>query len=457
MRESTASGVSHRTSASGFRPDRRRVDRHRYVRTVICDQLLHDLDRLVPEPEYRRYLRWALSGENPKRDLFTRIMAINQLADLTTALLTGIGGPDDWSTLVGFSTPVNVYQVFEVVSDNIALGLAGAPAGVRSEQRELLMAFDAVAVADLAAPAGRPVAELIAHLREPAGKISGFEQSLAREQHSRIARHYGASTGAPDLHAVEHSVWSGLVANLESSRDLLATIAGTQAEPVVRAGTVARYEAVDTTLISARPSRADRARTSARTILVAPTLAYFAGIFCEVLGGDAGYVDALADGTLLAAFDTASLLVRLQNDIGTPLLRMSMPERAALLEGLPARFPAPTASADTVVALLTRASAVPQLNRFRKDLLHGEFNVCLDEVHGIEGLAAGMAAFRDALEFFVDLYAGTARQFAAQLAELDRRLSDRRTVVLARRFVDYHESLYVNAYDGVVQVGDYAI
>ncbi|WP_344306222.1 hypothetical protein [Fodinicola feengrottensis] len=412
-----------------------------------------NLDRYLPDTTHRDYFRWALSDQNPDQALFCRIIALDQLAHLTTAVLSDIGGNDDWPTLVNQALPVNLYQVFEVVSDNLSLGLADVRADDDSELRDLVVAFDTVAADDLCHPTSRPATELLAHLKAPTHQVSSFAQSLAERFHSTIAQKYAASVGNLDLDVLEHTVWSGLVANIESGRDVLAALAGTHAEPAMRARTIERYEAVDRTLTTLRLSRDDLVLTSTQTILVTPTLGYFGTVFGEILGDDPGYHAALDDGSLLAAFDTGSLLVRLQNDIGTPLLLMPRTERTAFLQHLRDR----AEPLDTAISLLTKAVNEPVLNRFRKDLLNGEFNICLYEVYRSDSLRTGMDAFANGLDFFADLYARNKVAFGEQLTDLDGRLHDHRTTVMARRFVDFHEKMYTQAYDDYDMAGDYAV
>jgi hypothetical protein len=154
------------------------AEQQKYVLETIRDRLTDELERYIPEPAYRDYYRWALSADNPLRSLFCRIIALTQLANMTTAVLGGLGGPDGWPVLVRHALPVNVYQIFEVVSDNLGLGLTA---------RDLLLRFNAVAAADLRDHTGRPATELLASIREPAGAISAFDQSLAGQWHEVIA------------------------------------------------------------------------------------------------------------------------------------------------------------------------------------------------------------------------------------------------------------------------------
>ncbi|WP_406274329.1 hypothetical protein OH799_00940 [Nocardia sp. NBC_00881] len=417
-------------------------------------ELIERLERYMPDTDQRAYYRWALSDRNPDRKLFSRIIALTQLGNLTAAMLTGLQGRDDWPILLRHAIPVNLYQIFEVVSDNLGIGLAAVRSDEQSDVRDLVLEFNAVAADDLRHPTGRPATELLADLRPHSAHISSFDQSLTSRYQAQLVDRYLATTRLRLARGVlERTVWSGLVANLESGRDVLAAIAGTRGEPLVRAKTVERYRAVDRTLLAQYLSRDDLVDTGRQAILVAPTLGYFATVFGEISHTDPGYLETLADGTLVAAFDTASLIVRLQNDIGTPLLLMSRQQRSALVQTLRLSFA--VVDTHTAIDLLTRAADHPVLNRFRKDLLNGEFNICLYDLYRIDDIDEGLAAFMDGLDYFADLYARHRTLLHQQLDDLDCRLHDRRITEVTRRFVAFHEKLYSHRYDTLV--GDYAI
>ncbi|GLY79401.1 hypothetical protein [Actinoallomurus iriomotensis] len=428
--------------------------RRRQALDAIRDALIRDLNRYMPASGYRDFYGWALTTENPDRDGFCRIIALNQLAVMTTAMLDGLGEAADWPILLRHAVPVNLYQVFEVVSDNLGLGLARVRRGAPSAQRDLLIDFNDTMIADLRTPSATPAAELLARLRTPAAVFSGSAQSLAPDSHTAATRHYAEAHGEVTLDELDHAVWLGLVANVESGRDVLAAIRGTCTEPLVRDTTIDRYQAVNRILQSRHLSRLERAVLGAQTILVVPTLGYFTAVLGEVVGTDMGYRRAVEDGSLLEAMSNAALLVRLQNDLGTRLLRMTREQQRAFLRELPERHP--PADGEDVLAVLTRASdAEPVLNRFRKDLKHGEFNVCLSELNPQDDVHDGLAVLSDSLAYFTALYTRHRRALVGDLAQLETRLRDQRITALIKRFVLFHEKMYALHYDG--GSGDYAV
>ncbi|MFE6862337.1 hypothetical protein [Nocardia sp. NPDC057668] len=420
---------------------------------VTRDALRGRLARYLPDPTYRQFYSWALSARNPRGAVFDRIIGMTQLGNLTAAMFVGLEGAHDWDALVRLATPVNLYQIFEVVSDNLGIGQAAPESEGTSCLRKLLREFNTIAMADLRKPTSVPAAVLLADVRTLCDQISAFDQSLAPSAHARVVGDFCTATGRHSARrALERSVWSGLVANLEASRDVLTAIAGTRGEQLVRERTLCRYEAVEQINDGISATRPERTRLGANAILVTPTLGYFGAVFGEMGDLDREYVEAIEDGSLVDAFDSAALLVRLQNDIGTPLLLMSPDRRLALFAKLRARH---ADECPDVAALVRAAADDPAFNRFRKDLLNGEFNLCLHDLERRGGLDDGLCALLDDLDYYGDLYAMQHRRLEHQLTMLARRLRDRRIIELTRRFVVFHEELYRHRYDSLA--GDYAI
>jgi hypothetical protein len=90
----------------------------------------------MPSSAYRDFYLWALSSENPHRQTFLEVNGITQLVKLTITLLDGLVDSQDWPQLAEASILMSTYQIYEIVSDNLAIGLGLRPkrhvAGARS-------------------------------------------------------------------------------------------------------------------------------------------------------------------------------------------------------------------------------------------------------------------------------------------------------------------------------------
>jgi hypothetical protein len=170
-----------------------------------------------------------------------------------------------------------------------------------------------------------------------------------------------------------------------------------------------------------------------------------------VLNSDPGYLRALDDGSLMAALDTASLLVRLQNDIGTGLLGMRDADRSDLFASLAKEI----CNYSSAIELVSRAARHPRLNRFRKDIANGEFNICLYDVYKVDDVGDGLSILLDNLQYFGNMYSHQIVALRQHLDKLGRQLHDRRIIEVTRRFVRFHQNLYSYPYDTLA--GDYAI
>jgi hypothetical protein len=256
---------------------------------------------------------------------------------------------------------------------------------------------------------------------------------------------------------VEYGLWAALVANVETCRDVVQAADANPVGPLVRDGLLSRYRAVDRSLRGQSLSRLELATLGAQTILVVPTLAYGMGVLAIASATSPELQAILADGSLADVLFDAALLVRLQNDIGTKLLRMPPGEQSSLIRKLSRRAVErrKVEAADALALLAEESEFEMALTRLHKDILNEEFNVVLWHARRAGDADAALRAFGDSLTYMSELYAHHANRLTAGLAALDERFGDRRMTTVIERFVRFHERMYSNRYTD--RNGEYAI
>jgi hypothetical protein len=297
--------------------------------------------------------------------------------------------------------------------------------------------------------------------RQAAGRASAFDLSLVSakyaglvEEYARHQTHTGAGPQVPDI---EYGLWAALVANVETCRAVVEAIDTNPVGPLVRDGLLSRYRAVDRSLRGQGLSRMELALLGAQTIMVVPTLAYGMGVLAVTGAGVAQLQPVLADGSLADVLFDAALLVRLQNDVGTKLLKMPPARQERLVRRLTRRAVERryVEAADALTLLTEEAEAEIALTRLHKDILKEEFNVALWHARRAADAGAALRAFGDSLDFLSTLYALHDERMMAGLKVLDGRLGDRRMTTVIERFVRFHEHMYSHRF--TERVGEYAI
>jgi hypothetical protein len=429
-----------------------------------CAALTDTVARHMPAGPYRDFSAWAFSGENPRRHEFLQATGVIQLVNMNTTLLSGLVEDSDWPTMLHYAGLMNSYQVFEVVSDNLALGLGRSQLdNAGAERRTLVSALNRAMLNALTPDRRTPAVLLLSGpAREVALRTSGFDQSLAAAKHAGIAEEYArhraaAGKSAPLLDELEYGLWSALVANVEICRDLVDALDGTATASLVRLGLGDRYRAVERTLHVSHLPRLELASLGAQSILVVPTLAYLVAVLAELLAPVPGYAAVVADSTLSDVLADAALLVRLQNDIGTGLLRMAPVQQGAMLHRLTrASADAGCVTADDALQIFASEMAdEPSFTRLHKDLANDESNVALWHARQAVDAADALKALADSLSYYAGLYAQHSGRLAAGLSTLDERLGERRVSTAVERFVRFHERMYAHRHTDVI--GEYAI
>ena len=418
---------------------------------ALDDSLL----RHMPACAYRDYCRWALSARNPVREQWLHLMGIPQLVRLTSELLDGTT-TRGWEHLVRSTLPMNVYQLYEIVSDNLAIGLAATPRdATRSLQRSVLLGFNDAVIQRLSG-SGKAAAELLEPIRAAADRISVFEQSLSPDKHRAVVSAYLAQAPGIALEDLEHSLWPNLVANLEACAQLAARMDEHEVGPIFRRSLINRYRGVSALIDDPWMTFSRTVQVGIDTILVEATLIYYVGVLAEEIHSYPRFGDAVAGGTVTEALYHAALALRLLNDAGTSLLTGAGEQRAELVRVLEDTFNGDRAACGQMAALL-RASAPsvgPAMTRIQKDIVHGEFNLV---VHGLQEVhpQQGIPLLGQRLARLSRLYGEAKALLQVHLDSMNRCLGDGTIGRVIDRFVVFHENLYAHKYHE--RSGEYAI
>ncbi len=410
----------------------------------------------MPRSPYQDFCLWSLSMGNPARSAWLQIWGIPQFVKLTLAMFDGILDGQHLEEILRHSVPMNVYLMYETMSDNLSIGLGGPidGDGTRALRRGVVDRFNSAMVERLRGNP-KPARALLDDVAKAAAQISCTQQSLNAGQYEALARAYVARGAGVSLHDLEHSIWPQLVANIETCARVARHVEGYRLGSVVRWGLVNRYRAVSLLLDEPDMSMSRRAFVSTDAILVIPTLAYYVGVLTEAVCPVERLSAVVDDGTLGELLFLAALLVRLLNDLGTKLLQ-STDERVAFVEALRRQCACAGAEQRSFAALLRhnvdRFGSL--LTRLDKDIAHGEVNVAL---HGLteRPAAAALSCFEQRLEHLALLFSQSYQRFNVLSNRVSADMGDDRASKLVRRFVQFHERLYSRSYTS--PEGEYAI
>jgi hypothetical protein len=407
--------------------------------------LKHSLDTM-PASSYRDYLDGLLSQE-PLNQEWVKLIALESLLGMTLKLFNGILEPEEIEAITPYIVMMNVYQVYEVVSDNLALGLTKADS--EDERRHVLKAFNEIMVRRLL----NMEVDYESHFRpyqDAFSRISTFEQSLSPHKHQRFAAEYSIHNPCADMQAIEYSLYPQLLVNIEGARALVDSLAGSRSQELIRTSLIRRYRDSGVWLYGESFDFDELCYFGTGSILVVPTLAYYIAVIGEILRKTPHFNHILEDNSLASALEMTALLVRLLNDIGSHLLISDNDTRKAVLRELAQKHQETGLDfADLVLDLFVKSPHI--YTRLRKDIHFGEYNLLLallpkeDAIH----------SFGKHLQSFVQRYDETYAQLQIVLQHINQRLGDGFVSIMILRFIRFHELLYSNASN--TPEGEYAI
>jgi hypothetical protein len=415
------------------------------------------LERYAPGSPYGKFCAWCLNKENPQRRLFLQVLGIYQLINLTDKLFEGLLSEQEWDALLPFCATINAYLTCEAVSDNLAIGLARPKAKDKKaeERREVVNAFNAATVERL--KGNTPSAQrLLSPVEAITQQLSMFKSSLSPEKLLYLASTAAKQKQAWSLQDLNASLQAVLVANAETCSEVALTLEELPGSELVRQGLMERYTSVNRLLGQEVMGREERVHVGVHSILVVPTIGYYLTILAHKVRPLAGFEILVADGTLGTALYDSALLVRLLNDLGTPLLNMSRPERQRLITDLGQCWQTEFTPAHSLLDVLAKFTETCQeLNRIRKDTLFGEYNLALDLVSTTALPTVVLEDFANNLDYYSELYQRHRQRLATMTTRINNHLQDDLISKVILNFVQFHEMLYGNSFAS--KNGEYAV
>ena len=415
------------------------------------------LQQYMPDSIYSKFCQWCLSERNPQRKLFIQVLGIVQLINLTLKLFEGLLSEQEWQTLLPYCATMNAYLTCEAVSDNVAIGLARPKVedANAEERRQVVSAFNTVTVERLEGN-DQSASHLLSPMEQVTKQISMFKSSLSPEKLLYLAAtavKQGAGWSMQDLNA---SLQAVLVANAETCAEVAGTIEDLSGSHIVRQGLKDRYSSVNRLLAQESLTREERIQVGTHAILVSPTIGFYVTVLAHKVRPQAGFSDLVEDGTLETALYDAALLVRLLNDLGTPVLKMSDSERQQLMGQIQDAWETNFTPAHSLFQVLESfTETCVELTRIRKDTLFGEYNLALDLLPQSGGVSETMAVFRENLNYYSELYNKHWKRLKENTDRITAHLEDDLISQIILRFVTFHEMLYSNAFNS--SAGEYAV
>lgn len=393
---------------------------------------------------YRNFYRWALTADNPQQAAWLQVIGLVQLVKMTYQLLGGLVRDEDWKVLLNDSLTMNGYQIYEIISDNLGIGITHAGS---DRLREALILFNKAMVSRLTT--GKQVD--IGYFEAFSKDISVFVQSLSPQKQMDIAQEYLRQCPEYRLTDIEYNIPSLLVANIETCyalyRDCDALIGG----KIVQDGLVRRYRAVNDLLLREAMDFERRLQVSGDAILVAPTLGYYISVIAERIYKLPKFKDVVENGQLSQVLYDSALIVRMLNDMGM-LTKQSAEARQRVID----TFANPFYEGMTLKEAISFCDSLgAQITRLQKDVIFGEWNLALFDLSEKWVTPETMTAFKERLAYLNEVYKTTYTRMERGLIDIEKQLGHTLVSSVVRRFVEFHVKLYSNDYKA--ETGEYAI
>lgn len=425
------------------------------ITKATIESVRSSLVRHMPSSPQRNYYLWGISTSNPYQADFLQMIGLNQLINLSTQMIADLIETEDQATIAQYCGRINAYFMYEIISDNLANGLSALCIydDNSTMRRDILHAFNHVMVSRLRGEHNDTV-ELLRPIQSLTRNVSCFAQSMTPRKHQACINAYLSQRPDITQQEIEYGVWPILVANIESCHELADYMSHFQVGELLSEGFVNRYEGVTQTIqVDHGLPLNELVRMGTHTVSVVPVLAYFAGVLSEIIRVEPRLHSIIHDGTLADALTTSAVIVRLVNDAGM-LLTLSQAERKSVFNDIQSHYRENTSDIDMIDHLLmSMPDEYTMFTRLQKDVLHGEFNICLHNLAYTNSLDEALTLMENNVANLSELYYRSQSHLHDLLASIDRRMTNRTLSNLIAGFVRFHEMIYAEPYN--TNVGEY--
>jgi hypothetical protein len=409
-------------------------------------QGIHQSLQYMPECTYQEFCQWVLDHSDLAEE-WLQLSGIAGLNRLTFGMLDGLLTDDEFDQLIPYTVPVNVFNMYEIVADNLAIGLSYPVAQDKTymQRRKIVSAVSSAMVARLR---GADDTAVVNALTRVSGirEVSLFEQSLNMDKHRILADAFARETQIAPA-SLEYDLLPILIANVESCSQVVQNLNGYLSQELVRNGFVRRFAGINRLLDDTYIPRHYLVQIGMNTIMTVPIVGYFIAVIAEEIRLLPNY-DYLCDsGYVLKALEDMSVMVRLLNDIGPFLLEQPKEEYGLLVKKMRALQDQHKFKSFYDLMLCTTEYEPVKFTRLKKDLKYREFNLALYQPCRSNSVSEAIEVFHDQLKYLSSLYQRRATHLRTMLDIISFETQSEIIAEVIRRFIKFHEMLYRASFD----------
>lgn len=422
---------------------------HNRLKQVTLEKIRHSLIQHMPEGPQQDFYLWGLSSDNPAQDDFLQMVGMNQIINLSTRILQPLVQLEDWERIAEYSGMLHAYFMYELVSDDLAVGLSLVHSKDPSIQlrKDILHSFNGAMVKRLSGVPDSSAA-MLEYIHPSTIQIDGYNQTSIHDKYTKQFSNYRSAITQMTGNELKFELWPVLVANIETCKELVDMVDQLQVGPIIRQGFINRYASVSQSLEAhLNMTLEELTNIGTHTVSVIPVLAYLTGVLAEELYPQEQIRSIIEDGLLEDALTSAAIITRLLNDIGV-VATYATGKRTSLIHSLWKSYESKPLNVHTITQLLCHVAKKNEaLTRFEKDITYGEFNICLHNLAYTESIEYGISVFSENLTYFAQLYRQAQIQLRDQLATINRRMQTKAISNLIVGFVNFHEHIYAHPFD----------
>ncbi len=424
--------------------------------------LRESLTCFPPGPSHD-YFMWGLNPENEYHKLFLEVSSMYNSAVLFSYIAESVIDNEFWPAYTHGISYWAGNGTIEPYTDNMAfhyLTNEQTNPSLYKKQVTIMSQFYETTIAKID---GNETAssELLASIRDDFVDFPFYQLHVNPTRSTRLLNEFIAMSGTEQsIDKLNEDGWAVCVANIDLVNRALALLDDHFLLPYLRERYRLRYEGQKILLQGTATTQEALLKARAPEIMVSYTLGYIFAATAVSYNLNTQLKDAHQSGLLHAILEATDILIRIMNDLG-PLASASAKTTEAIFDSLSTYQQQNKMT--TLAALFENWSEDTEILpfftiRLKKDLTMGEDNIARDyRKNKLDNCCTQqqLTFMQNSIVYYAKVYQEVKRQFEVDLATLTTTLGSPIYAQLAYRFVNFHEQIYGNNYQGLD--GEYAV
>lgn len=428
--------------------DKTFIKNYNLILAETLDKLRKNIINYTMKEEIKNFFLYLLNNKNPLFKNYMQFLGMDKIIKTSIGILNELIGNEVLNkNILSYIAALNAYFAYEVISDDLGIGTMYPTLKNKSQElcKEIIIKFNNAMQEKLMGNKNsssillKPYASLI-------NSIPSYNHHYFAEQYIKLHPHAHTS-----IHELEYSLGIYLSLNIDACQNFINLLKDHPIYILLKKSVTERYTALNQLFkVDHFTSPKTLAEHGAKTILITPTLAYLIGVV-DIFYPNPKLNKIIQQNLLAKPLEISSCMIRLFNDAGSKLIMASNDEQELVFNKIRQIYQKQISIfrdtsildfLEEIYKTQCELNIQSYLKRIKKDIIHGEFNICYDNVRYLVVSEESLNMFFENIRYYSNLYQIDKATLTNHLQDIDKQLGSTKISTIILNSIKFHQKHY---------------